>query len=438
MSGTHARLSPSTAHRWIPCPGSMRLIDLVEEARTGYGATPKLESATDPTFEGTTAHWIASECLTAKLPAATFVGHKATAEDGTTLEVTEDMCVDVQSYIDYVEHRLAAMMREWEEGGRQGMKPEMHIEVEVPIGELTGEEGATGTSDVILIGCGRMEVIDLKFGRGVQVFAEDNWQMIMYALGALQDYLLVMDVDEVAAIIHQPRLRHIDEHRYQLAELEPLRADIMAGAAAANQPNAPREPGAEQCKFCPVKAICPEHRQFVLESAWPSDVAQIASPDDFDVVTMTAPSPGSTITTQTDAEWLAVCMSRVDMIEGWCRAVRAEVERRLVSGEPLPGWKLVQGKRGNRQWSAAETAEETLRSMRLKVEEMYDLKLISPTTAEKLQKAGKIGPRQWKKLQELITQSEGKPSVAPESDARPALSMSAATDDFDDVSTTKE
>ena len=68
--------------------------------------------------------------------------------------------------------------------------------------------------------------------------------------------------------------------------------------------------------------------------------------------------------------------------------------------------------------------------MRLKVEEMFDLKLISPTTAEKLAKAGTIGPRQWKKLQEQYAQSQGKPSVAPASDKRPALTVAATADDF--------
>ena len=70
--------------------------------------------------------------------------------------------------------------------------------------------------------------------------------------------------------------------------------------------------------------------------------------------------------------------------------------------------------------------------MRLKVEEMYDLKLISPTTAEKLAKAGTIGPRQWPKLQEIIEQPEGKASVAPVSDKRPALKIAAVEDEFAD------
>jgi hypothetical protein len=118
-------------------------------------------------------------------------------------------------------------------------------------------------------------------------------------------------------------------------------------------------------------------------------------------------------------------------MEMFCKAVRAETERRLFAGTEVPGFKLVEGKRGNRAWVNAEEAELQLKGMRLKTEQMYDLKLISPTTAEKLAKAGVIGPRQWKKLQEQYAQSQGKPSVAPANDKRPALTVAATTDDFD-------
>ncbi|RYF45629.1 MAG: DUF2800 domain-containing protein, partial [Comamonadaceae bacterium] len=111
-----------------------------------------------------------------------------------------------------------------------------------------------------------------------------------------------------------------------------------------------------------------------------------------------------------------------------------EVETRLLAGQPVPGFKLVQGKKGNRQWTSKEEAEALLKAMRVKHDQMYDYTVISPTTAEKLAKAEVIGPRQWPKVVALITQSEGKPSVAPESDKRPALAIAAAAEDFDDVS----
>jgi acetyl-CoA carboxylase alpha subunit len=95
----------------------------------------------------------------------------------------------------------------------------------------------------------------------------------------------------------------------------------------------------------------------------------------------------------------------------------------------------VQGRKGARQWADAKAAEDVLKAMRVKAEDMYEMKLISPTTAEKLHKAGVIGPRQWPRVQELIVQNEGKPHVAPESDSRPALVVTPVVEEFADLTT---
>jgi hypothetical protein len=125
--------------------------------------------------------------------------------------------------------------------------------------------------------------------------------------------------------------------------------------------------------------------------------------DDFDTV----------VPETADDEDLTRVMANADLIESWVKAVRAEVERRLLAGQQVPGYKLVQGKKGNRAWTKAEDAEALLKALGLKSDRMYDYKLASPTSLEKLAKAGEIGPRQWSKISELITQAEGSPSVAP-------------------------
>jgi len=126
-------------------------------------------------------------------------------------------------------------------------------------------------------------------------------------------------------------------------------------------------------------------------------------------------------------------LKSVDLIESWCKAIRAKAESELLAGNNVPGFKLVEGRRGARKWANEAEAETTLKTMRLKLEEMYDLKLISPTEAEKLHKSGAIGPRQWPKLQQIIVQSEGKPSVAPENDKRPALVVAPVASHFEDL-----
>jgi hypothetical protein len=128
---------------------------------------------------------------------------------------------------------------------------------------------------------------------------------------------------------------------------------------------------------------------------------------------------------------LAVCMDAVDLVEGWCKAVRAEVERRMLAGTPVPGYKLVEGRAGARAWADPAEAEKLLKSFRLKQDEMYDFTLISPTTAEKV--LAQASPKRWAKAQALIRRSDGKPSVAPASDKRPALVITPVADDFDEL-----
>ena len=111
--------------------------------------------------------------------------------------------------------------------------------------------------------------------------------------------------------------------------------------------------------------------------------------------------------------------------------MRGRAHDELEHGRDVPGYKLVAGKRGARQWTDEAQAEQLLKTFRLKQEEMYDFKLISPTSAEKLAKAGVIGPRQAPKLQALIVQKDGKPHVAPLSDKREALSVRPVADDFE-------
>jgi hypothetical protein len=211
-------------------------------------------------------------------------------------------------------------------------------------------------------------------------------------------------------VIHQPRLGAVSEWVETVEDLEGFAQHVWNCAINTRNPDAMLNPTDKGCIFCRAKATCPAIRAVALEAF---DKVEPLLADDND---------------------LAEAMTKADLIEGWLKAVRSEVETRLLAGTPVAGFKIVQGKRGNRTWSDRFEVETLLKSMRLKIEEMYDLTLISPTTAEKLAKSAVIGPRQWPKLQTLISQTEGKPSVAPESDKRPALLITVALDDLDDAS----
>jgi len=378
----HAQLSPSSAVRWMTCPGSVRMCEGIPD------------TSSDASLEGTMMHTVSAHCLTRGTDAAGYVG---VTDPETGLILQAEQAQAVQTYVDTVRDIVKTT------GG------ELLVEQRLSIWHMTGEEDAHGTADAVIMTMDELIVIDAKFGRGVAVDAEDNPQLMMYAAAAYVEHELAYDFKRVRMMIVQPRLNASPEWTIPVPQLDNFMAEVQFSAELTRQADAPLVPSAKGCQWCRAKATCPAITNKIM--------------DDFDAV----------VPETADERDLARVMANADMIEKWVKAVRAEVERRLLAGEPVHGYKLVQGKKGNRQWADPDAAEETLKSMRIKHDQMYDYKLASPTSIEKLAKAGDVGPRQWAKIQDLITQSEGQPSVAPESDKRPALVTSATASDFDDV-----
>lgn len=411
----HSTWSASGFEQKMLCPGSHVLQAGLPNRSSQYAA------------EGTAAHQVLTWALQESLPAAAFIGRVIEA-DGFSFEVDEDMAAHVQVCVDYV----------LDVAGEDGV---VFADIRVNYSSYLDvpEHEAWGTADVIIAKGDEIIVVDFKYGMGVEVSAERNPQMSLYGLGALQAYQgLVADFERVRLVISQPRIKKApSEFDLSVEELEAWGRSTARSAVAtcvnaetfATSPHDVREfeqtfvrPGEKQCKFCRAKATCPALRAEVAATAFQSEPA---NPDEFADQAAATPSSAS------DEQWLAACLSQVDLIEDWCKAIRAEVERRLLAGEKVPGFKVVQGKKSARKWTSEAEAEAMLKTFRLKQEQMYDFKLISPTTADKLAKAEAIGKRQWPKLQALITQTEGKPHVAPESDPRPALTVQPVSDDFE-------
>lgn len=416
----HAKLSPSGAHRWLTCAGSVALEDGLPDTPTEYSE------------EGDCAHAVAAMCLNEDRPATAYTGRHVTIAPCKTYEFREDMAEPVQRYVDFV----------------KSLPGERFVEVAVPIGHITGEKDATGTSDTVLITEDLEEIIvvDLKFGMGVRVVAEENPQGMLYALGAIEKFDVLGTVKRARIIVHQPRLDSVSEWDCTREAL-----DIFAKTAAVcaktamialefkanwvGKSNDYLAPSEDACRFCKAKATCPGLSKFVTETVG-ADFETISAGE----ITHNMPA----IPAVHDAADLAKKMAAANLIEDWLKAVRAEVERRLLAAEEVPGYKLVQGRQGNRVWSDEKAAEEMLRKQfRLPIEQAYNLELISPTQAEKLapkfDKEGKakpgqaetpIGERQWKKLVPLIVRSDGKLSVAPVTDPRPAHVVTPVADDF--------
>lgn len=412
----HSRWSASKFESLMLCPGKIVLEAGKPNSTSKYAA------------EGTAAHQVLTWALQEDRPAAAYIGRVIEA-DGFTFEVDEDMARHVQVCVDYV-------------NDLKGDDGTIFADSRVNYAQYldTPEAEAWGTADVIVARGTELIVVDFKYGMGVEVSAEKNPQMSLYALGALQAYHgLVTDFETVRMAISQPRIKSApSEYDITVDEIEAWGRGAARSAVnsckMAQQTHhdeawrgAFLRPGEKQCKFCKAKATCPALRTEVIDGTFDK---QPASPDEFaDMTPLSVGDAGM----HTDVQWLAACLSKADLIEDWCKAIRAEAEKRLLAGAPVPGYKLVQGKRGARQWADAKVAEETLKTMRIKLEDMYDFKLISPTSAEKLHKAEVIGPRQWPKVQALFTQSEGKPHVAPVYDSRPALVVTPVVDDFTDV-----
>lgn len=395
----HALLSPSGAHRWMRCPASVRL-----EQELGLERTSSEFSS-----EGTAAHKLAAMALEAGNDTDAYHGLVIEA-DGRTFVVDEEMQREVQKYVDLVRDfaKLGPLL----------------VEQRLPIDHMTFEKGACGTADAVVLAGQELIVVDLKYGKGLKVDADQNEQLMMYASAALRQFSILGDgFNRVRLVISQPRRDHLSEWDCSVAELEEFE-NAARGAAKADTASA--NPGPRQCKFCPGKAHCEALKEYAMKTVV----------DDFvDVTEPLVPQLQRAVekVKASAPERLAQALEAVGLIEDWCSAVRTQAAAELHAGRDVPGFKLVEGKKGARAWADPKAAEEELKRMRLKECEMYDFKLISPTSAEKLHKSGVIGPRQWPKLQNLVVQPKCSPSVVPVSDKRPALVVTAVESEFEDL-----
>jgi hypothetical protein len=410
----HALFSPSSAYCWINCKASTA-------AQLGQP-----DDSSEFADDGTASHELAKWCLDNGTDAPAYIGRVIKVGE-REFEVDDERAEYVQMYVDGVRERIEAYEL-------TGATVEVFIEQRLSIEHITGEKGAKGTSDCVLIAVwpdGRAEicVIDLKYGRGVEVSVVENYQGMIYAEAARYEHSDFYDFTSVRIVIHQPRVSEKpSEWGITPAALQEWIATVAKPAADAGQlyvdsiDFAPLvlsdfNPGDNQCRFCRAKAVCPALAKHVEETIG-ADFEDIGDMTDNGIDLI-------------DNDKLGTIYESLDLIDSWAKAVRGRIEHELLNGKVVPGVKLVQGRRGARRWSSTEEAEALLKSMRLKQEQIYNFKLISPTQADKL--LAKESPRRWKKIESLIVQPDGAPSVASESDKRQALVIAPPADDFEAI-----
>lgn len=388
MPGAHARFAPSSAHRIHDCPASL-LLNEKEPDREIYEAA-----------EGTVAHHVAEICARERREPEEFLGMTFDSGDldadydeelhsskGFSVTVDEEMVAGVAEYLDRV-------MR---------LPGEHFIEQRVNISPWCPIPDQFGTCDHAAAQHKKLIVTDLKYGR-VYVEPEQNKQLVMYALGFINEWDWMYDFDEVIIRIAQPRLDNFGVWITSKAELLAIGEKIKERFALALKPNPPFGPSEKACRFCKVNYKCKANHDFLYHDR----IMLLDDDDEFvepDLAMM-------------DDAALASLWLRKGMYESRMRAVEDYLHKKNGDGEFVPGLKVVAG-RSSRYFVSEIDAELLLLDAGVKPEKLYSKpEFVSPHAAEKL-----LRGEAKKKLQDFIKSKPGKPCLVSADDKRQDLTV---------------
>ena len=367
----HAVLSASSSERWINCPPSARLCEAYEDKGSDYAA------------EGTDAHTLCEYRLKQAL------GIPAEDPIENLSWYNEEMEECAAGYAAYVVELL-------ETAKQTCSDPVVMIEQRVDFSRWVQE--GFGTADCILIADGVLNIVDYKHGKGVEVSAEGNTQLSLYSLGALEIFDGIYDIDRVCVHIFQPRKSNVVSSMmdktdlYQWADTE-----LTEKAQLAYEGQGSFSCG-EWCRFCKAKAECRERAEANLALAR----YEFQSP------------------ALLDDEEIADILGKVDALTAWASDVKEYALQQAVSGKEWTGWKLVEG-RSNRKYTSEAAVATTVEGAGF---DPYERKVLGVTAMQKM-----LGKTRFEELlAPYIEKPQGKPTLVPESDKRPA--MNTAKNDF--------
>lgn len=386
MPSSHARLSASAAHRWMECPGSIKLAE-------DSGMTGTSSAYAD---EGTMAHSVAETKLTFK------GSSKEWQKQLKQWEKSEYWCGEMDEATSfYAEEVTITHLKLLKDDPAAVLMAEQRIDLSEWI------PGGFGTSDAIVIGGGEIHVFDLKYGKGVKVEAKGNPQLRLYGLGSAALFDGLYDFDTVVLHIIQPRLDHISEERIPLEELRAWGRDVVVPAAKEASEGSERTKAGDWCRFCPVRSICRTRSEENLELA----------KYDFKKPPLLTP------------EEIGEVMALADRLVAWVKDVEDYALQKAIEGEHFEGWKLVEG-RANRKYADEDKVAKALIEAGYSKAMLYEKKLLTITAMEKL-----VGKKAFSELLEgdkgLVIKPAGKPVLVPSTDKREELNTAkAAADDF--------
>lgn len=371
MANKHALLSASSSHRWIACPPSAMLCAKEKDVFSEYAK------------RGTDAHSLCEHKLKILLG-------MATCDPTETLDFfDQEMADSADAYAQFVMEQVAE--------GKETCK-DILVLVEQKLDFSRWVPDGFGTGDCVIVADDTLRVIDFKYGVGVLVDVENNPQMMCYALGALQMFEGIYDISNIAMTIFQPRRDNVSTFVLSKEELLKWAEEVLSPAAKLAAKGEGEFHAGSHCQFCKVKATCRKRAEYNLELARYDFAVPVSLTD----------------------EEIEIILSKVDALTSWATDIKEYALQQALSGKAWNGYKLVEG-RSNRKYINESVVAEKVKSAGF---DPYDHKVMGITAMTKL-----LGKTKFEELIEgLIEKPQGKPTLVPMSDKRPA--MHTAVNDF--------
>ena len=369
----HAYLSASSSHRWLECPPSAKLCAAIVDSGSPYAQ------------QGTDAHALCEH----KVEKALGRDSPDPTENLTYFDSEMDECTD--QYCSYV-------MEQVEEARKHCSDPLILIEEKLVFSKWVPE--GFGTGDCVIIADDVLHIIDFKYGLGVLVDADENPQMMCYALGAIDQYEYLYDIRTVKLTIFQPRRDNISTFEISKDDLITWAETVLKPTAALAYNGEGEFKAGDHCQFCKVKATCRKRAEHNMELA-AYDFQEPAMLDEAEI---------------------AAILPRIDDLTSWANDIKDYALQQALSGVEYEGFKVVEGK-SNRRYSDENAVAAKVQEAGF---DPYEKKLLGITAMTSL-----LGKKKFEELlSALITKPQGKPTLVPESDKRPA--RGTAKDDFKD------